>query len=99
VNGEHSKDAQPGAALGTRDEARAEREEMVTALTQARVTDPNLNAALLYLLLRGCNISTVEDPDNWSGERGRRAALALLDLPDGTVRAPGLPRLRRILDA
>jgi len=74
------RDSDEAVGRAVRHEARAERDEMVAALTEARVTDPNLNADLLYLLLRGFNISTVEDPDNWSGERGRRAALALLDL-------------------
>jgi AcrR family transcriptional regulator len=74
------RESDEAVGRAVRHEAHAERDEMLAALTQARVADPDLNADLLYLLLRGFNISTVEDPDNWPGERGRRAALALLDL-------------------
>ena len=70
-------------------EAHAERDEMVAVLTESGISDPQLRADMLYLLLRGINISSVEDPETWPAERGRQAALALLDLmPSTPVSSP-----------
>ncbi|MCI2423845.1 TetR family transcriptional regulator C-terminal domain-containing protein [Saccharopolyspora sp. K220] len=73
-----------------RQEAHAERDALVAALVEARIIDPHRRADMLYLLLRGFNISSVEDPQTWPAERGRRAALALLELlPSEPVPTPG----------
>ncbi|GAA1314583.1 TetR/AcrR family transcriptional regulator [Pseudonocardia xinjiangensis] len=65
-------------------EAHAERDEVVAVLTESRIADPQLRADMLYLLLRGINISSVEDPETWPAERGRQAALALVELMPST---------------
>jgi AcrR family transcriptional regulator len=78
------RDSDEAVGRAVQQEAHAERDEMLAALTEARIADPQLSADMLYLLLRGINISSVEDPETWPVERGRQAALALLDLMPST---------------
>jgi AcrR family transcriptional regulator len=83
------RDSDEAVGRALQQEAHAERDDMVAALTEARMADPQLSADMLYLLLRGINISTVEDPETWPVERGRQAALALLDLmPSAPASSP-----------
>jgi AcrR family transcriptional regulator len=83
------RDSDEAVGRALQQEAHAERDEMVAALTEARMADPQLSADMLYLLLRGINISTVEDPETWPVERGRQVALALLDLmPSAPASSP-----------
>jgi AcrR family transcriptional regulator len=78
------RDSDEVVSRALQQEAHAERDEVVAVLTESRIADPQLRADLLYLLLRGINISSVEDPETWPAERGRQAALALVELMPST---------------
>jgi AcrR family transcriptional regulator len=78
------RDSDEVVSRALQQEAHAERDEVVAVLTESRIADPQLRADMLYLLLRGINISSVEDPETWPAERGRQAALALVELMPST---------------
>jgi hypothetical protein len=78
------RDSNEVVSRALQQEAHAERDEVVAVLTESRIADPQLRADMLYLLLRGINISSVEDPETWPAERGRQAALALVELMPST---------------
>ncbi|MFF7244520.1 TetR/AcrR family transcriptional regulator [Embleya sp. NPDC008237] len=79
--------AESADAAQTREPA-ATRRELLDAVTAAGVADPELAADLLFLLVRGYFISTVEDPEPWTPERVARVANAIVDMltrrPAGT---------------
>ncbi|WP_338703029.1 TetR/AcrR family transcriptional regulator [Streptomyces sp. Q6] len=60
--------------------ARAQHAELVEVVTEAGTPAPELAADLLHLLFRGYWLSTLEDPDGWSAERGTRTVLAAVEL-------------------
>ncbi|MEU7278439.1 TetR/AcrR family transcriptional regulator [Streptomyces sp. NPDC045431] len=76
--------AGPGAGADVeelrRATARRGRDEMGALVAEAGLPDAALSADILHLLFRGYWLSTLEDPDTWTRERGTRVALALIDL-------------------
>ncbi|MGW6055561.1 TetR/AcrR family transcriptional regulator [Streptomyces sp. NPDC055189] len=79
-----------GAAAGrevdrVRALARAQRDELEEVTVAAGTPAPALAADILHLLFRGYWLSTLEDPEGWSDERGTRAVLAAVDLLQGEV--------------
>ena len=52
-----------------RDEAHRHRAELGETATEANVADPELAADLMYLVLRGFYMATLEDADQWTSER------------------------------
>ncbi|MGW7051643.1 TetR/AcrR family transcriptional regulator [Streptomyces sp. NPDC054887] len=79
--------AGPGAGAEVEELRRAtsrrSRAEFGALAAEAGLPDPALGADILHLLFRGYWLSTLEDPESWSTERGTRTALALLDLLGG----------------
>ena len=69
--------------------SRRSHEELAALAEEAGVGDPELSADVLHLLFRGYWLSTLEDPEVWSTERGTEAALAVIDLLRG--RPAGAP--------
>ncbi|KOX16119.1 TetR/AcrR family transcriptional regulator [Nocardiopsis sp. NRRL B-16309] len=70
--------------------SRRSHEELAALAGEAGADDPALSADVLHLLFRGYWLSTLEDPETWSAERGARAALAVIDLlRQGSARAAG----------
>ncbi|MFJ7305138.1 TetR/AcrR family transcriptional regulator [Streptomyces sp. NPDC099088] len=67
--------------------SRRNRTELVALAAQAGLPDPGFGADLLHLLFRGYWLSTLEDPDTWTSDRGAQVALALVELLKGA--APG----------
>ncbi|MFC8126518.1 TetR/AcrR family transcriptional regulator [Streptomyces sp. NPDC057302] len=63
--------------------ARAQRDELEEVTVAAGTPAPALAADILHLLFRGYWLSTLEDPESWSDERGARAVLAAVDLLQG----------------
>ncbi|NRQ37379.1 TetR/AcrR family transcriptional regulator [Nonomuraea sp. NN258] len=68
------------AAEGIQRASRGHREEIAAAVAEAGTPAPALTADILYLLLRGYWLATLEDAEGWPSERGAAAALAVLDL-------------------
>ncbi|GAB2505059.1 TetR/AcrR family transcriptional regulator [Nocardiopsis aegyptia] len=70
--------------------SRRHHEELAALAGEAGAGDPALSADILHLLFRGYWLSTLEDPEVWSAERGTRAALAVIDLlRGGSAQASG----------
>jgi AcrR family transcriptional regulator len=63
-----------------REEAKQERLGILELLLGEDVPDPERAADILYLLLRGFLISSVEDPEDWPAERVADAASTVLRL-------------------
>ncbi len=74
---QHGGSAQ-GSALT--DEPAATRRELLDAVTEADVPDPEVAADLLFLLTRGYFVSTTEDPAPWTPDRAGRVASAVVDM-------------------
>ncbi|MER5253023.1 TetR/AcrR family transcriptional regulator [Streptomyces sp. NPDC002855] len=77
-----------GAGVGrevdrVRTVARAQRDELEEVTVAAGTPAPELAADILHLLFRGYWLSTLEDPEGWSDERGTRAVLAAVELLQG----------------
>ncbi|MPY56197.1 TetR/AcrR family transcriptional regulator [Streptomyces spongiae] len=70
--------------------ARSNHEEMRLMVANAGLRDTELAADVLHLLVRGCWLSMLESPQDWSTDRSTRAALAVLELlrgPEGETPA------------
>ncbi|MHA6764518.1 TetR/AcrR family transcriptional regulator [Streptacidiphilus sp. PAMC 29251] len=63
-----------------RAEARAEHQRILGVLLADQVSEPERAADILYLLLRGYLISSVEDPQRWPRERVAAATVAATEL-------------------
>lgn len=61
-------------------EPHASRRELRDAAADAGVPDPELAADILFLLVRGYFISTVEDPELWTTDRAAEVAGAVVDM-------------------
>ncbi|MER7395790.1 TetR/AcrR family transcriptional regulator [Streptomyces sp. NPDC000151] len=84
--------AGPGPGAGreveqVRTVARTQREELAGVVAEAGTPAPALAADILHLLFRGYWLSTLEDPEGWSAERGTRTVLAAVDLLLGAAPA------------
>ncbi|MFH8486836.1 TetR/AcrR family transcriptional regulator [Streptomyces longisporoflavus] len=87
----------PGAAVGrevdlVRTLARTQRDELAEVTVAAGTPAPELAADVLHLLFRGYWLSTLEDPEGWSDERGARAVLAAVELLQGGAAEGGAGR-------
>ncbi|GAA5077616.1 TetR/AcrR family transcriptional regulator [Streptomyces similanensis] len=60
--------------------SRRNREEMASLVAEAGLPDPSLGADILHLVLRGFWLSTLEDAECWTAERGERVTSAVLAL-------------------
>ncbi|MCW8098436.1 TetR/AcrR family transcriptional regulator [Streptomyces tauricus] len=60
--------------------SRRNRAELSTLAAEAGLPDPALSADILHLLFRGYWLSTLEDPESWTADRGSQVALAVIDL-------------------
>ncbi len=63
--------------------SRRNRDELGALAAEAGLPDPALSADVLHLLFRGYWLSTLEDPESWSADRGAQVVLAMVDLLRG----------------
>ena len=64
---------------------------IVATIEESAIDAPPWLADVLFLVSRGFFVSTVKDPEDWSGDRARVAVNAMLD----DLVAPGVTRSRR----
>jgi hypothetical protein len=78
------------------DEAHDDHASIVATIADSENDAPPWLADVLFLVSRGFFVSTVKDPEDWSGDRARVAVNAMLDdlFPQG-VGKPNGPRKRR----
>ncbi|MEU6844665.1 TetR/AcrR family transcriptional regulator [Streptomyces sp. NPDC046716] len=60
--------------------ARAHRESLQELAAEAGIPSAADAGDILHLLLRGYWLSTLEDPESWSAERGTQVTLAVLEM-------------------
>ncbi|BBY28473.1 hypothetical protein GCM10023114_20000 [Mycolicibacterium sediminis] len=73
------------------DEAHDDHASIVATIEESAIDAPPWLADVLFLVSRGFFVSTVKDPEDWSGDRARVAVNAMLD----DLVAPGVTRSRR----
>ncbi|NEB79375.1 TetR/AcrR family transcriptional regulator [Streptomyces sp. SID14478] len=81
--------AGPGAGAEVEEVRRATsrrgHEELGALAGEGGLAGGELSGDVLHLLLRGYWLSTLEDPESWTAERGERAILAVVDLLKGSA--------------
>lgn len=79
------------------DEAQDDHASIVTTIEESAIDAPAWLADVLYLVSRGFFVSTVADPEGWSGDRARVAVNAMLDdlVSPNTVESKPTPRIKR----